>query len=326
MTAWHERVAEALRNYGLEGVPTRLLTLSENATHLVEIDPPKVLRVNRPSFRTRSQIESEISWVEALRRDGVLNTPRTIPDREGRLVTRLPGGGDASGCALLMDFVPGRSAEGGGSAVFGTLGDLAARMHDHADRYVQSTVVDRPSFLLPEIIGEACSYGHWSDLDGLTRADRSALAAVEERASARLADRDGARGLIHGDMRAANLLVDDDAIAVIDFDDCGWSWRFYELACALSFVEAEPSTPESVIRWLRAYTARRPEAIADVDLVADLVMLRRLMLIAWLASRSHTVEAARMTATYLPESIDLGERYLAGEYLTDLETQLEEIP
>ncbi len=37
-------------------------------------------------------------------------------------------------------------------------------------------------------------------------------------------------GLVHADIRLANLLVDGEHVRVIDFDDCGWSWFMYDFA------------------------------------------------------------------------------------------------
>ena len=47
-------------------------------------------------------------------------------------------------------------------------------------------------------------------------------------------------GLVHADIRLANLLVDGDHVRVIDFDDCGLSWFMYDFATTVSFIEDHP--------------------------------------------------------------------------------------
>ncbi|MEM8821777.1 MAG: aminoglycoside phosphotransferase, partial [Pseudomonadota bacterium] len=51
-----------------------LLTVSENATFRAD-DParpaPVILRVHRPGYHTRAEIESELAWIEALRAEEV---------------------------------------------------------------------------------------------------------------------------------------------------------------------------------------------------------------------------------------------------------------
>ena len=37
-------------------------------------------------------------------------------------------------------------------------------------------------------------------------------------------------GLVHADIRLANLLVDDGNVWVIDFDDSGFAWFMYDFA------------------------------------------------------------------------------------------------
>ena len=50
-------------------------------------------------------------------------------------------------------------------------------------------------------------------------------------------------GLIHADMRLANVLVDGEAVTLIDFDDSGEGWFAYDFAAAVSFFEDSPVVP-----------------------------------------------------------------------------------
>ena len=40
-------------------------------------------------------------------------------------------------------------------------------------------------------------------------------------------------GLIHADMVRENILIDGSSLAIIDFDDCGFGYRLFDLATAL---------------------------------------------------------------------------------------------
>src|SRR5262249_34337093 len=70
-------------------------------------------------------------------------------------------------------------------------------------------------------------------------------------------------GLIHADVRLANLLVDGDDIQVIDFDDCGFGWFMFDLATAVSFMEHDPRVPELCDAWVRGYRRVLPLPAAD---------------------------------------------------------------
>src|SRR4051812_11954522 len=60
----HESLARAaLPAYGRDPhAGVRLLSLSENATYLVDGDDPMVLRVHRPGYHSLDAIRSELAW------------------------------------------------------------------------------------------------------------------------------------------------------------------------------------------------------------------------------------------------------------------------
>ena len=64
-----------------------LLTISENATFLAE-EPEGgrkvVLRVHRPGYHTQQEIESELAWIIALRREGIVETPEPLAVKGGK--------------------------------------------------------------------------------------------------------------------------------------------------------------------------------------------------------------------------------------------------
>ncbi len=120
-------------------------------------------------------------------------------------------------------------------------------------------------------------------------------------------------GLVHADLRLANLLVDGDTITVIDFDDCGFGWYFYDFGTAVSFFEDHPSVPEWQDAWVSGYRTLRPFAAADEDMLASFVLLRRLLLLAWMGTHSHSKESQAISVTYAAGSCELAERYLTSD-------------
>ncbi|MCH8332451.1 phosphotransferase, partial [Candidatus Sumerlaeota bacterium] len=60
-------------------------------------------------------------------------------------------------------------------------------------------------------------------------------------------------GLMHADMRLANLLVDDKGTRLIDFDDCGMGWFLYDFATGISFIEDNPLVPAMKASWVKGY-------------------------------------------------------------------------
>jgi Ser/Thr protein kinase RdoA (MazF antagonist) len=83
-------VARSLRVWELpDDTAIRLLNLSENATFALT-DPASgrelVLRVHRVGYSSAEEIRAELAWMMALRDDGVIETARPQPGRDGELV------------------------------------------------------------------------------------------------------------------------------------------------------------------------------------------------------------------------------------------------
>jgi Ser/Thr protein kinase RdoA (MazF antagonist) len=108
------------------------------------------------------------------------------------------------------------------------------------------------------------------------------------------------------------LLVDDGHVRVIDFDDSGFAWFMYDFATTVSFMEEHPRVPELREAWLEGYRSVAPLDAADEAELDTFVMLRRLLLVAWIGSH-HTfaTEAAELGAGFTTVTCELAERYLS---------------
>jgi Ser/Thr protein kinase RdoA (MazF antagonist) len=98
---------------------------------------------------------------------------------------------------------------------------------------------------------------------------------------------------------------------VIDFDDCGFSWWMYDFAAAVSFIEADPRLPELADRWCAGYARAAPLVAADRAMLPTLVMLRRLLLTAWLGTRADSDTAREFGGpAYAEGTVALADRFL----------------
>ena len=118
-------------------------------------------------------------------------------------------------------------------------------------------------------------------------------------------------GLTHADIRLANLLIEGTHTKVIDFDDCGFSWYFYDLGTALSFIEHRPDVPALVDAWVKGYRRVAPLAAAEAAELPTFIMLRRLLLVAWIGSHAETDLAKSLGEPYTEGSCHLAEAYLS---------------
>ncbi|MGE4353213.1 MAG: phosphotransferase enzyme family protein [Oscillospiraceae bacterium] len=117
-------------------------------------------------------------------------------------------------------------------------------------------------------------------------------------------------GLIHADLRLANLLIEGSKIKVIDFDDCGFSWYLHDMASAVSFIEDRPITPSLIDAWKTGYTKVDCLTYAD-DLEGDtFIMQRRLQLLAWITSHMDSDPVKELSVGFLDGTVHLADKYL----------------
>lgn len=292
-----------------------LLNLSENATFLAEDgDRRIVLRVHRPGYHSVAEIESEHLWIEALRAEGVVATPAPLRTQTGARLARLTLADGGVRQVAAFAFQPGREPAPDEDLrdAFATLGALTARLHGWTQAWRAPPGFTRKIWDFDACLGTRPLWGDWRAAIGLTPPDRALLARTAVLIQRRLAafGRGPARfGLIHADLRLANLLI-AEGISVIDFDDCGYGWRLYDFAAAISFMEDSPQIPALRAAWLEGY--RRIAAIPAED-EAELdsfVMLRRMLLTAWLASHAETPTAQALNPAYAAGTVALAEDYL----------------
>jgi Ser/Thr protein kinase RdoA (MazF antagonist) len=99
-------------------------------------------------------------------------------------------------------------------------------------------------------------------------------------------------------------------VKVIDFDDCGFGWYMYDAATPISFYEQEPHVPELIEAWKEGYRRAATLSKEDEAEIPTFVMLRRLLLVAWIGSRNATSLSRSMGLPYTEGTVGLCEEYL----------------
>jgi Ser/Thr protein kinase RdoA (MazF antagonist) len=198
-------------------------------------------------------------------------------------------------------------------AWFLKLGALTARLHAHSRSWKRSPAFQRKTWDFDAMLGARPLWGDWRAALGLRDSERQVLQRVADLLAQRVhayGQPSHRFGLVHADLRLANLLVDGERLGIIDFDDCGFSWFFYDFAAAVSFMEHEPIVTELQHAWLEGYRRVAPVSKADEAMLPVFVMLRRMLLTAWIASHSDTETAVRLGTEYTEGTVAMGERFL----------------
>ena len=298
---------------------SRLINVSENATYLVEADGgyKAILRIHRERYHTRRAIECELAWIAALKEASAVVTPDSYAGKNGEVIQEgCIDGLENPRFMVLFEHVEGTQPDEAGDleGPFEELGEIAALTHEQSKVWQRPANFERLEWNVDTVFGDTANWGNWRDAPNVTPHIAEVLEAVEARIRERL-DAFGASedryGLIHADMRLANLLTGPDGTRLIDFDDCGFGWFLYDFATGISFMEDDPRVPALKAAWIRGYEKVRALSDAEKAEIDTFIMLRRMALLAWIGSHIEAPEPQAMAPHFAQVTAELGADWLA---------------
>ena len=319
------RVLEATADAALKfwdlpcGARSTLVNRAENSTFIVEAPgmERRILRLHRKDYHSLEAIRSELAWTEALRASGTVVTPGAIHGRDGCLVqVSLDGPASERRHLAMFEFVEGSNPdeEQPLDEIFEWLGETSGRLHQHASSWKRPPRFTRPKWDCDAVFGRNPKWGRWQDAPNVSAGAEKLIARAQDEVERRLGAFGKAAsryGLIHADMRLANLLASRDQTALIDFDDCGFGWHLYDFAASVSFIEDSPQLPALKQAWTNGYRRVRPLPEADAAELDTFILFRRLALLAWVGSHADdATEAAALAPAFAQGTADLAESYL----------------
>lgn len=314
--------ADALVKYGWQDKDeSKLIVLSENATYMVKNkttgEKDGVLRISRPGYHTLRELNSEMKWLNQLNEYTPLIVANPIKGLDGENIQIVKGNDGKDYYCVICEFLSGEAPDENNEAQmikqFSYLGETTAYLHRQAEIWNGTAKLDRMEWNFDTIIGEHAAWGRWQDFPDMTEEAETLLEDVSmiiKKRLQRYGKTEDNYGLIHADLRLANLLLEGDQIKVIDFDDCGFGWHLHDLASALSFMEEKPIVPKLVNAWLDGYRKVLPFTDTDFEEIDTFIMMRRMQLTAWLASHKESDPVAELSAGWMDGTIELAKRYL----------------
>jgi len=288
MTAGRALVAAAA--WG--GRDLRLLAQRENAVYAMQMadGTRAALRLHREGYQTEQAIRSELWWCGALAAAGVA-VPTPWPSLAGDVLA-----GFDSGCfASVIAWADGAPMGAAGVPLAGSLPDrcanhralgrLLAQMHSATDALTLPPGFQRHRWDQDGLLGDAPFWGRFWKHHALAADEAATLLrardALRERLQSHL-DAGGDFGLIHADVLRENVLVNDGSLTLIDFDDCGFGFRHYDLGTVMSQNLYEPQRDALCDALLDGYASLRP---VDANMVAMFTLLRTLASVGWAEPR-----------------------------------------
>jgi Ser/Thr protein kinase RdoA (MazF antagonist) len=317
----------ALEHWDLSGAELVLVKHRENAVYRVESPGGRrhALRVHRAGYHSDAALRSEIQWTRALRESGI-PTPPVVPTREGALFQTVadPGVPEPRQCDL-SEWIEGRalgSIEGGLAGdpaaladCHRTLGTLAAKLHEHALRWTPPPGFTRHAWNEDGILGEQPLWGRFWELPLLTPEQRTLLQRARQRLRAELVDfgkGPDRYGLIHADFLPENLIVSEEGLALIDFDDAGYGWHLFELATSLFFQQETEHYDELLAAFVAGYRSVRALPDEHLALLPRFFLARGMTYLGWAHTRSETEAARALTPLLVDGMCARADRYLGS--------------
>ena len=289
-----------------------LINLSENAMYRVDVagNTAFVLRISQPGYQSHQALVTELWWMEQL---------KSLDELEVEIAEVVAGkNGEALQlfstlrhwhCALFS-FLDGQKIARRELSIadFNTLGRVAATMAQIG----LDASHERPRWAPAYFLAPKYAWGNWRDSDAVEAQVRTALESDEQRVLGMLLGANFGYHLIHGDMRAANLLRrHDGGLALLDFDDAVEAPAIVDLAGALSFDEALPSLAERVAAWCRGYGEVQPLDKEQRKSLPAFLMLRRLSLLGWMTTHPLAPEAQELGVEFVHDTVGLYDKLVA---------------
>ena len=234
----------ALTQYALNVSRVRLITNDMNGIFRVDtMDGRKfVLRVTLPEGgHTLDHVSAEMDWLAGLSRETDLSVPEPLPAKNGDLVVEAAADGipEPRLCAVFS-WVPGKDlADDLSPDTMAKLGELMARLHQHASNYQPPQPLallkfDRVfPFPEPVVLFEDA----YAELFPPERRAiyEQAIAWAQESIDRLKASGEPMRTL-HGDLHQWNIRISRGVLSPIDFEDLMLGWPVQDIATSLYYL------------------------------------------------------------------------------------------
>lgn len=254
------------------------------------------LRIHRPGYNTLEELNSELVWGDALR-DAGINVPGHVMARDGRAYASvLLEGTDILHHVGIIEWFKGerlaaliKTAEGTDLLhYFEQLGDLTARIHNQATGWTIPEDFTRRAWDADSLVGDSPLWGRFWELPELDPKESELLYTAKEAIRGRLlalGQSTETYSLTHADLHPNNILVHNDRVQVIDFDDCGFGWHHYEFAVALYDYRYQENFADLLNALVQGYRKVRNLTEETVDLLPVFFLTRTLVILGWLNDR-----------------------------------------
>lgn len=225
-----ELLSEAASRFHADAAQAKNLNGFENYVYEVyKSGKPYVLRLTHSSHRTKSEVESELIWINDLHSRGI-NVSLVNQSVNGNLVEAIEAE-DTYFYACLFNKAPGASVKMDDPffdvPLFEKWGEITGELHTAAKDF-DTARMDRPHWYEDDLI-ELKKYLPEEDQQ-IIEGNRELVNQIRQ-----LPDQNDVYGLIHSDIHMGNFFVHGGEIHLFDFDDTMYFHYISDIAIPLYY-------------------------------------------------------------------------------------------
>ena len=217
----------------------QLLAARENTIYCAQTERGKiVIRKHRAGYQDATRIESELCLMHAMKAANC-SVPNAIAAKNNRFVIAHEGdhftavswvSGKTMSDVLSSDPSVDRITQ-----IYHDLGVRLAEFHDTADAWSPPKNFSRHSWDRLGLVGAQPFWGRFWDNPDLLPDERYIFTQIQDQMNEALSHLEDTLdyGLIHADLIPDNVMIDENDITFLDFDDCGFGFRLFDIATIL---------------------------------------------------------------------------------------------
>ena len=303
---------QALKKYNLQVKKIEFINHGENATFKVSDKKGKayLLRIHRGDYHTTAAIQEELQWLAKLGKEAKLSIPRPLKSKTGELLIEVTNLEVGTRQCCLFKWLPGRFIEKSlNPKQMYQLGQMIAHLHQAPPK-----TKHRHYWNAGGLVGPSPKFGSLKNLHSVTPQQQKKILRASQIVFKKLKRFEkkypNRMGLIHADLHFRNVLLVDNKIGAIDFDDCGHGFFAYDILIPLISAEGilgkkgKKKFPALKKALIDGYKTGQKWDQADDEILEYLKSARKLTMLGWLNSRSDNPRLKKYMKKAVKSSIE----------------------
>lgn len=314
---------EVVKQYPIKIFSLDFIHYGENATFkIVDTKNKKyLLKLHREMYHSKKSLLEEHKWLLSLSNSTTFTVPKLVMTRENHSVAEISN-------SIAPNFIHGDVFEWlegrfiSKSIRAHHVRKLGALMGQLQKKGKKHKIQHRHYWDTEGLVGTQATLGNAGALYDIPKADQKKISHLREVIYKKLYNFEKANpdkmGLIHADLHFGNFLIQKENVGVIDFDDCGTGFYGYDLIVPLFafeyLIQAEKNNclPALKEALFEGYSEYMPLDQKDLEMIPYFLSARKLVMLAWLQSRSSNPrlkamlsKAAKRTINHIQRDLDI---------------------